>query len=110
VQAKSHLIHLREGFIEAGGDARAVGRLIAASARPFTTLLVNVLHLQGVEAATPDQIARSAEVSLGLPSAVVTRVVDADGKPPADAMSFYPDYLGAVERLSNLVDEWRGAR
>jgi hypothetical protein len=110
LQAKSHLIHLREGFIEAGGDARAVSRLIAASARPFTALLANVLRLQGVEPATPDQIASFAETSLGLPAAVVTRVVNADGKPPGDAMTFYRDYLGAVERLWNLVDEWRGAR
>ena len=35
LHAKSHLIHLREGFLETQGDARASSRLIAASAPAF---------------------------------------------------------------------------
>src|SRR5688500_16736239 len=39
--AKSHLVHLREGFLEAAGDAKATARLIAASAASFRALLSN---------------------------------------------------------------------
>jgi len=35
-QAKSHLIHLREGFLETQGDPRKVVRLIASSAAAWT--------------------------------------------------------------------------
>ena len=35
LQAKSHLIHLRESFLETGTDPRQVNRLIAASAAQF---------------------------------------------------------------------------
>ena len=37
LQAKSHLIHLREGYIESGGHPKAVGQLIAASAPARST-------------------------------------------------------------------------
>ena len=45
VQAKSHLIHLREGFLETGGHAREVARLIHGSIGSFATLLINLADL-----------------------------------------------------------------
>src|SRR5918993_1712044 len=45
LQAKSHLIHLREGYLESGGDPRAVSALIAASAEGFRRLLANIVEL-----------------------------------------------------------------
>ena len=46
-QIKSHLVHLREGFIESGGEPAAVASLVAASAPAFTALLRNVAWLSG---------------------------------------------------------------
>ena len=44
-QAKSHLIHLREGFLESRGEVQAVAALIVASAAPFRTLLASIARL-----------------------------------------------------------------
>src|SRR5919109_784259 len=44
-QAKSHLIHLREAFLESHGEARGVAALIAASAAPFRAILTNIARL-----------------------------------------------------------------
>src|SRR5688572_21564517 len=46
-QIKSHLVHLREGFIEAGGRPTAIGDLVNASAAAFTALLRHVAWLSG---------------------------------------------------------------
>ena len=46
-QIKSHLVHLREGFIESGGRPQAIADLVAASAPAFAALLRNVARLNG---------------------------------------------------------------
>jgi hypothetical protein len=107
-QVRSHLLHLREGFIEAGGKPRAVAGLVAASVVPLRALLVNIARLHGVHARTPDALARFVEEHLKL---------GADGLRPllakqpqqvseGDAGAFFPAYLGAIERLTTVVDEW----
>src|SRR5918994_7351920 len=50
-QIKSHLVHLREGFIEAAGEPRAIAGLVTASAPAFAALLRHVAHLTGSAAA-----------------------------------------------------------
>ena len=52
LQAKSHLIHLREGFLEAGGDLNEVVYFIASSSHAFRSLLSNIARLDG-ELTTP---------------------------------------------------------
>jgi len=109
VQAKSHLVHLREAFIESGGKPDAVAALVAASARPFESLLRNIAHLQGAHARTRDELARHAEQAVGIPASVVHRVIallhPADLS-PSDAARLFPSYVEAVERLATYVDEW----
>lgn len=109
VQAKSHLLHLREGYIEAGGDPAALVGLIAASARPFESLLRHIAHLQGAHAQSREELARDAEQALGLQVPVIHRIIallhPAD-LPPAEAVRIFPDYLATVERLATYVDEW----
>lgn len=111
VQAKSHLIHLREGYLEAAGDAVRVRQLIAASASPFRTLLVNVARLrQLVDSPTTDAIVADCQRAADLDPATVRRVITmrAPGDiPPADALTLYPRYLAAVEKLVAYVDGWR---
>jgi hypothetical protein len=109
VQARSHLLHLREGFIEAEGRPAAVAALIVASAAPFRALLGDVARLQGSHARTPDALATYAETALAMSSALVRKVLQIsrpDDLDPSDAMRLYGEYLDATERLVKIVDEW----
>src|SRR5688572_8608465 len=56
LQAKSHLIHLREGFLETGGDPRRVSSLIGASGEGFRRLLANIVALVTPEAPDADHL------------------------------------------------------
>jgi hypothetical protein len=114
-QIKSHLVHLREGYIESGGRPDAVADLVTASAPGFTALLRNVARLNGVlssghsndRADATHQGARAA----GLPEHVVAAILALEQKPGTagvDAARLFPEYLSAVERLAGAVDGWRG--
>lgn len=110
---KSHLIQLREGFIEAGGDAKAVAAMILASASPFAALLNQIARLRGVDEADPDLLARATEGIAGLPPAPVRAVLALEASPQLDgdsAMSLYPGYLDVVERLVEFLDGWTTAK
>jgi hypothetical protein len=108
-QIKSHLVHLREGFIEAGGTPRAIAELVTASAPAFGALLRNIARLNGSTthdraAATRDG-ARAAQIT----DAVVTDILALE-RPSAlkatDAARLFPEYLAAVEQLARYVDTW----
>src|SRR4029079_18407022 len=47
VQARSHLLHLREEFLESGGNSHALAMLIVQSAAPLAALLTSVARLEG---------------------------------------------------------------
>src|SRR6185503_17760450 len=57
-QIKSHLVHLREGFIEAGGDPSHIAAVVAESASAFTALLRHVAWLSGGTARGRDEATR----------------------------------------------------
>ena len=105
--AKSHLIHLREGFLETGGDPQAVSRLIAASAAPFRALLANIARL----AADEDRdVATTAERHIGLPQSVVRDVLSAGAGTHStitDPTALLSRYITAVERVWEYLDTWR---
>lgn len=95
-QAKSHLIHLREGFLETRGDPAAVGRMIAASAPAFRALLQNLERLEpgairraGISEDLPREVSAAGDATIAEPSALLSR------------------YIAAVERLWQYVDAWR---
>jgi hypothetical protein len=109
LQAKSHLIHLREGFLEARGEPRAIAALIAASAEGYRRLLVNLLAL-----VTPHggrhghDLADGAERHLGVPAALTHDVLTARrASTIADPTALMARYVTAVERLWELVDAWK---
>ena len=81
VQARSHLVHLREGYIEAGGDRKAALRLLDASKTPFRALLANVARLDG--SSVDELISR-----MGLTEHT------------------FHDALKSAERLVEYVDRW----
>lgn len=107
--AKSHLIHLREGFLEAGGSGEVVAEMIVASASPFAGLLGHIARLRGHDDSAPDAIARAAEGIADLPVGVLRDVVALEQRGTLDAdtaMALYPPYLDAVERLVAFLDAW----
>ena len=109
-QIKSHLVHLREGFIEAGGRPTAVGDLVGASAAAFTALLRHVAWLGGNH--QPGRLAATREGArvAGIPENVVTDMLALEQRetvPTTDPAKLFPDYLAAVEQLARAVDAWR---
>jgi hypothetical protein len=109
VQARSHLLHLREGFLEARGRADALSVLIVRSAAPFSALLTSLARLEGVAPRDPAAAGRHAERTLQLTPGSVTdvvKLVDVSEISSAEATRIFPAYFDAVERLVKYVDGW----
>ena len=112
-QAKSHLLHLREGFIEAGNKPQRIAELVAASAPAFAALLRQVGHLYAATGTTGTNRtdaafagARAAKVPDGIVRDVLALEHPAN-LPTADAARLFPQYLAAVEHLARTIDTWR---
>ena len=97
MQTKSHLIHLREGFLESGGEPKAVGRLISASAPALAALLSNL-----------DRLDEGVAARAGLTDEFVREIAAAGSNTIADPSALLGRYLTAVERLWREVDRWKG--
>lgn len=83
VQARGHVLHLREGYIEAAGDGKAVTQLVVAASPPFRALVKNVARLEGIS-----------------PKALVAQL---------DLENFekgFAEALRAAERIVDYVDRW----
>jgi hypothetical protein len=110
-QVKSHLVHLREAFIESGGSPRAVGEVVAASAPAFAALLRNLGRLSGAAEHDRTSATRVGARLAQLPDRVVADILALE-RPDAlrttDAARLFPEYLAAVERLAHFVDTWHG--
>ncbi len=96
VQARSHLLHLREAYIETRAQSDVVATLVARSAPPLAALLTNVALLHPAPAAA-SVLTRVAELS---PAGTIS----AD-----EADRLFPDYLLAVEQLVQALDQWSAA-
>src|SRR5262245_31721396 len=109
-QVKSHLVHLREGFMESGNRAQRVAELVTASAAAFAALLRQVERLRGGGTARRDDATLEGARAAGLPEGVVRDVLSLEhprAVPTADAARLFPDYLTAVEQLARAIDTWR---
>jgi hypothetical protein len=112
-QANSHLIHLREGFLESRGEAYAIGGLLASSAAPFRTLLSGAARLVEPSHHGPisdEHLASFAEHRMGIPASVVRDVfATATGHHAAiaDPSALLARYIGAAERVWNFIDTWQ---
>jgi hypothetical protein len=109
-QVKSHLVHLREGFIEAGGQPAAVAGLVTASAPAFAALLRNVARLNGVTTADRMDATREGARAAGVPDGVLGDLLALEQPgsiPTTDPARLFPEYLAAVEHLAHVVDSWR---
>jgi hypothetical protein len=107
VQARSHLLHLREDYLETQGRASALAELIVESAPALASLVRSVAMLEGVDASTPAAAARQVERLLNVAEGTLAEVVElATTRAPGseDARGRWPAYLEAVERLTRHVD------
>jgi len=109
VQARSHLLHLREGYLETRGRADALSVLIVESAPAFGALVSSLARLDGQ--ASPDHAAaaRHAERLLGVPAGAIAEIVKLVGVKEIssqDAERLFRPYLEAVETLVSYVDKW----
>jgi hypothetical protein len=109
-QAKSHLLHLREGFIESGGRPTDVAELVTTSAPAFTLLLRNVARLNSVTMNDRGDVTRAGARAVGIPEELVADMLNLErhtGMPATDPSRLFPEYLAAVEQLARAVDGWR---
>lgn len=95
VQARSHLLHLREGYIETEGRSDLLADLIVRSSGPLATLLKNVARLDS-GAGTDPLLARIG----GLGETALSS---------EEARQIFPEYLAAVGRLTAQIDRWSQA-
>ena len=108
VQVRSHLLHLREGYLETAGVPAAIGRLVSNSAAPLLLLLANLARLSGEPGAGPQQLAAFGARITASPASVFAEVLTsvASGGGAADGARLFPSYLAAVEGLAQYVDRW----
>ena len=111
VQAKSFLIHLRQGWLQAATHDRHSNdqaHLVAESAAPLRALIGNIARLQGTGYCTDPEIAAFAGTIPGVSAEFVSSVLSLDERPEL-AKQFMPrmnDYLTVAERLWAYVDGW----
>jgi hypothetical protein len=109
VQAKSHLLHLRENYIEAGGRRADIEALVRDSAPAFAALLTHLARLDGGPSASGADLAKYAVDRIGLDAHVVSDLLSlgqAEALPAVDAIKLFPSYLVCMERLAEFVDRW----
>jgi hypothetical protein len=109
VQAKSHLLHLRENYIEAAGRKADIDALVRESAPGFAALLTHLARLDGSAAGTVAELSAFAVDRIGLDAHAVSDVLSmsqAEALPSVDAIKLFPSYLNCVERLAEFVDRW----
>ncbi len=112
IKARGHLLHLREGYLEAHGRSDAVAELIGDSAPALAALLRTVARLLGCDATDAATAAGLVEKELHVEDGTFTEVVRlASAATPSSeqARQLFPRYLQAVERLTAHVDRWNAA-
>ena len=108
VQAKSFLIHLRQGWVQASDHHHEQAHLVAESAAPLRALIGNVARLHGAGYCTDPEIVAFAGTIPGVSAEFVSNVLSLDERPEL-AKQFMPrmnEYLVVAERLWAYVDGW----
>jgi hypothetical protein len=110
-QARSHLLHLREGYLETRGRGDAVADLIVRSSAALAALVRSAARLHNVASDDSHAATRHVETSAGIPPGSLGNVVKlaAGGSLSIDeARRIFPPYLEALEKLANAIDSWGG--
>ena len=108
-EAKGHLIHLRQLWLDTAGHDDRLADAIVASAAPLRTLLANVARLNGTTPADPDDGALEGARIAGLDVDLVRGILALESSPaPATEIGArMPAYLAAAESLWAYVDQWQ---
>ena len=109
-QIKSHLVHLREGFMEAGGNPSNIASLVAESSRGFTALLRHVAWLSGATTRERVEATQEGARAAGIANGIVADMLALEQQSAmrtTDPARLFPDYVAAVEQLARAVDAWR---
>jgi hypothetical protein len=108
VQARGHLLHLRQAFMETRGRGDKLAVLIVRSAPAWASLLQNVARLEGLSTHDAATAGRHLERALGVTSGVegIVKLVGVKEISSADALRLFPAYLDAAERLTKYIDRW----
>ncbi len=109
IQARSHLLHLREGYLETRGRGDALADLISRSVPPFVALVKSVARLQGAPSLDKNAAAALVERAAGLRAGSLGEIVklpSAASPSSEDARRLFPGYLDAIERLMSYIDSW----
>lgn len=104
-QAKGHLVHLRQSWLDAAGHSDDLAHRIAASALPLRVLLTHVASLRGNAGADATKFAAETFPA----HADVLRAVLAVEHDPSGAKALIArmaQYLAACEAIWQFVDEW----
>ena len=112
VQVKSHLLHLREDYLESAGRHGDIDGLVRESAPGFAALLRQLARLDAFPTGGKADLVHYGEQRAHLDGRIVgdlLAVADADGPTPVDAVKLFPGYLTVMERLAEFVDRWREA-
>lgn len=111
VQVKSHLLHLREDYVESGGRRGEIDELVRDSAPGFAAVLRHLARLdQRATDTHTDLVAYARSIPLdGHVVGDLLALADADGLPPIDTVKLFPPYLEVMERLAEFVDRWPAA-
>jgi hypothetical protein len=115
-QARGHLIHLRQGWIDGSGHDHGLAHLIEQSAMPLRRVLMNLARLNGDAPDGDAALVAFAERQAGLPASLVTAILALDrgshASRAAASHALVPrlgEYLAASERLWSYIDTWRAA-
>jgi hypothetical protein len=112
-QAKSHLIHLREAFLESHGETTRIARLIAASAAPLRALLSNIARLLDSAPAgthTDEALAAMVEARMGISASLIRDILNSSAgghSAIADPSALLAHYIDAAQKIWQHVDRWR---
>ena len=110
IQVKSHLVHLRENYIESRGYQSDIRALVAEAAPAFKVILRRLAHLDGAAAETDAELSAYAGRRPGLDPRVVGDVLAIANNPEGsgvDPMRIYSGYVTAVEKLWRFIDRWK---
>jgi hypothetical protein len=106
-ELRQNTIKLRQGYVPASGDAKAVTRLMAGSVSTFVTLFRHALIAFGEDPPLQrtDTVKRAATVFGFDPSPMndVLRLRE-DKTAPSDADSLFGRYLAIIEQVTSEVD------
>lgn len=111
IQVKSHLVHLRENYIESRGHQSDIRALVAEAAPAFRVILRRLAQLDGIRAESDAELSDYATRRPGLDGRIVGDVLAIARNPEGsgvDAVRIYGGYLANVEKLWRFIDRWNG--